>query len=87
MITFLRPIRSDSMPKGNCNNPCDNPYAPSAMPTQKWSLPPGSVGAYRANTGNMRNMPSMRRPKIEARPMLARFSVGVSESGISKMVN
>ena len=37
-------------------------------PDSVWSRPPGSVSAYSANTGRMMNMPSIRSPKMLARP-------------------
>src|SRR5688500_7067098 len=64
------------MPKGICRIACERPYAPSATPTSVRLSPPASCGACSANTGRMRNRPSMRSPNTPARLMPARSSVG-----------
>src|SRR5512134_1018626 len=46
------------------------------MPTSVRLSPPASCGACTANTGRIRNRPSMRRPNTPARLMPARSSVG-----------
>src|ERR1035437_1009857 len=46
------------------------------MPTRVWLSPPLRCIACTANTGRIRNRPSMRRAKIEARERLARISRG-----------
>src|SRR5512138_3322835 len=74
MMTFLRPMRSDAMPNGIIRSAWVRPYMPSVRPTRVWLPPPGRCSAYSANTGRIRNMPSMRRPKIAASPDAARRS-------------
>src|SRR5659263_341518 len=46
-------------------------------PIRAGSSPPGYLAASIANTGKIRNSPSMRRAKIEASEKLARSSSGV----------
>ncbi len=79
-ITGFLPQRSEAQPNGTCSTACVSPYAPSASPTSVWSRPPGSPSAYSASTGSTMNMPSMRSPKIPARPTVARRSLGVIAS-------
>src|SRR5256885_2367860 len=69
------------MPKGICRIACDSPYAPNAMPTSVRLSPPSSFGACTANTGRIRNRPSMRRPNTPARLAPARSSAALMRSG------
>src|SRR4051812_17611351 len=51
------------------------------MPTSVRLSPPASVGACTANTGRMRNRPSMRSPNTPARLAAARTSAPLMRSG------
>ena len=53
------------MPKGICNKPWLNPYAPSASPI-KAGVAPRRLGAYSVNIGISKNKPSMRQVKSVA---------------------
>src|SRR5438067_4796185 len=54
-----------------------------AMPTSARSCPPRSVAACTANTGRMKNSPSMRSPYTPARLAPARSSAALMRSGVT----
>ena len=63
------------MPSGSWNSACVRPYTAIAKPPIAGVLP-GSSLAYSANTGNTKNMPSIRSAYTPDSDALARHSAG-----------